>query len=144
MSVEFSGGVGIEEFLINVNRITEKTNKLVEDGIGRAGLILELQMKNNLSGPILNVITGTLRRSVGIRLRRLGLRSEVAVGSGVALGSSPVAYALIHETGGTINNAFGRGFAIRIPARRWMTRSLETAKDRIIAAVQEALRRGLS
>ena len=144
MSVEFSGGVGIEEFLKNVNRITEKTNTFVEDGIGRAGLILERQMKINLSGPILNVVTGTLRRSVGTSLRRLGIRSEVVVGSGAALGSSPVAYAGIHQTGGTINNAFGRGFAIRIPARRWMTRSLETATGRIIAAVQEALRRGLS
>ncbi len=60
------------------------------------------RIQRKLSGEVLNVQTGTLRRSIGRTAAVVeGNQIGSAVGSGSAFGHESVAYAAIHEYGGT-------------------------------------------
>jgi phage gpG-like protein len=58
----------------------------------------------------------------------------VEIGSGVLSGGR-VKYANIHETGGQA----GRNRLVTIPARRYLSRSLQSAKPRAIEVIEQQI-----
>ncbi|MAQ95042.1 MAG: hypothetical protein CMM84_16125 [Rhodothermaceae bacterium] len=104
-------------------------------------------------GP-LRVVSGTLAGAVSVAAgkgfnRRGAINAvEIAVNAtavtvtlekGVDLDVVP--YARIHELGGTIENAFGKGIEVTIPARPYLRPAAERARP-IIRRRAEALARG--
>lgn len=79
----------------------------IEDGVKRAAIRLSNIVKGKLSGPVLNVRTGTLRRSINERIESddKGITAYVGSFAGYTTpGNKPqeaAGYARIHEFGGT-------------------------------------------
>ena len=73
----------------------------------QAGAMVEGKLKENVSGPILNVRSSRLINSIGSIARVTGDQVTAEIGSG-ARGGERVPYAGIHETGGTIRPTGGR------------------------------------
>jgi hypothetical protein len=83
------------------------------DGMRRVGMEIERHVKGSLSGALLKVRTGTLRRAVFSRGEKAGQADAVAV---VGVDSGKAAYGKAHEFGGTIKPAKGKFLAIPVGA----------------------------
>jgi phage gpG-like protein len=116
-------------------------------------------VEDKLSGQVLNVRTGTLRRSI---------TQEVKESPGVIVGSvgTNLGYGLAHEFGATIQHpgsvarrakalhwvaagqdvfaAWTRPHTIKLPERSFLRSALADRRDAFITAVKEAIRRVLS
>ena len=84
--------------------------------------------RNKLSGQVLNVRTGTLRRSIAYRIESGDTFVTAKIGTNVI-------YAAIHEYGGVIQTKFA---TIRMPMRSYMRTTLQDNRQRIF----ESLRKG--
>lgn len=128
--------------------------------------VVRNQLVQNTSGKILNVRTGRLRSSMQSRVFSSGsIGTMIGVaGSGVLQGNR-VKYANIHETGGVIRPKKGKyltipirsgkashsskieGFRrvkqVTIPARKYMSKSLEEVSDRLIDVLKAGINKGL-
>lgn len=139
-------------------RVQHELRKVVET----ERLILEALIKRKLSGEVLNVVTGNLRRSVASHTEDAG-----ASVYGVAIQSGDVKYGARWEYGfsgtetvaahtRTVTQAFGEAIApteIRVqtftrtansPARSFMRSSLADRSAAIVAALKGAVARGLA
>lgn len=97
----------MSELRWNENEIEAAILGGVDRGLARAGLVVERAAKQNLSGGVLNVRTGNLRRSVTTVLAKEGSDRLALVGTGVE-------YAPIHEYGGVIRPKNSKNLAIPI------------------------------
>lgn len=127
-------------------------------GIARAALKLQKLAKLNLSGVVLNVRTGRLRRSINLRLDGKGTPNPSA-----SVGTN-VAYARVHEFGfeGTVNvreslrmqvKAWGRPIApikvavraharsVKLPERSFLKNALDALHEsgEFEATMQQAI-----
>ena len=110
-----------------------------QTGMRRNRFALLNKIAENLSGKILKVQTGTLRR-------RRDVSDPHIDGNEVVMdyGSKPIAYAAIHEFGGFA----GRGLKVKIPARHpysLAARALlddKTFSDNILLELASAYKRG--
>jgi phage gpG-like protein len=116
------------------------------------------RLVDNVSGRILNVRTGNLRRSIHVRMFDRSNTYSALIGSGVLTGNR-VVYANIHETGGIIRpkykkflvfkphgaNYWVRTKMVKIPARRYMSRTIEEMQPKVMPimtnSVEKQLRR---
>ena len=120
-----------------------------------AGALIERSAKKKVSGPVLKVRTGQLRRSIHARAQGTGVDAVVTVGS-------TAKYAAIHEFGGKTAprtilprrakvlrfEAGGRAIfarrvnhsGSRIPARPYMRPSLEENREKIERLVGHAFK----
>lgn len=109
-------------------------------------LKLEARIKQKLSGEVLNVRTGNLRRSIFSETINDGARVE-----GRAASSGDVKYGAIHEFGGVIVPVKAKTLSFVIdgkriftkkvvmPKRSFMRTSLSELKPEIIAGLQSAV-----
>ena len=175
-----------------LDRVSPKSRtRILADAFRRASLMVERDLKANISGRYLKVRTGRLRASIGSRVDMNEEGLTGVIGSGVRTGER-VRYADIHEEGGVITarrvkyltipteyaltkagvtkrisardfeNTFVRQgiiwqkqgkrkivplFILKksvvIPARRYMSRTLERDKSAIIKTMIEAIKRAL-
>lgn len=84
------------------------------------GKLLTNEIKDNLSGRVLNARTGRLRGSWDFRVAAANRGWRLEVGSSVV-------YARIHEYGGWS----GPGRSVRTPARRYVSLALRAKKEAI-------------
>lgn len=169
----------------------KERGRLLVDAFRRVSLMVERDLKANISGRYLKVRTGRLRASIGNRVDMTEEGLEGVIGSGVRSGER-VKYADIHETGGTITarrakyltipteyaltragvtkRISARDFedtfvrqgiiwqkqgkrkivplfilkkSVTIPARKYMSKTLEQDKDRILKMMLDTIRRAL-
>lgn len=95
--IEIKGSIiGAEVFQMKLLNITSRTRQNVKDEVTRLALILLTKVKEEkLSGQVLNVQSGRLRRSVRAKRARDD-GDSISASVGTSLG-----YAAIHEFGGT-------------------------------------------
>lgn len=93
----------------NASRIGEVMFRVFQ----QAGAMVEGKLKENVSGPILNVRSSRLINSIGSIARVTGDQVTAEIGSGARSGER-VPYAGIHETGGTILPKRSKNLAIPI------------------------------
>lgn len=157
MTDGFTFEVNDREVLAHLASIPEKLRAKLRIVIYAEALALEDHVKSDkLSGQVLNVVTGRLRRSIFSRLEETEKTIEGAVAS-----SGDVKYARIHEFGfhGTetvaahtreIRQAFGRAISpkevfvrehsrrVNMKERSFLRSALADRRDHIIAAIQKA------
>ncbi len=129
--------------------------------LGRAIFRLAIKMQrtikaDKLTGQVLGVRTGTLRRSINQRVEDTGNAIMATVGT-------PVWYARVHEEGGTfqvkqhvrlIKKAWGRTLATPVlatvsahsatfPARSFLKSTLDDMRAEIEASTQQAVTQGV-
>lgn len=132
--------------------LTRKTYSLAND--------LEALVKSKLSGIVLNVVTGALRRSIHNKVT-----SEATSVKASVFSSGDVKYAAIHEFGGTVHvpeivptkaqalhfiyegkEVFARrvrAHDVQMPERSFLRSSLSDMKDGIVEGLREAVEEGL-
>ena len=108
---------------LHIGRLAQDLTKGLPKALDKVGELLAKQVHKNLSGTVLNVRSGLLRRSVEVEIKRTskGMAVEIFVPLSV------VPYARIHEFGGRT----GRGGATRIPKRSYLTRALVQKKTSV-------------
>lgn len=126
MNVEFD-----PKQLKEINALLFKIGKLdspeVVNAFKRACLVLENRVKENLRGPILNVRTGELWKSIGTLVSQKQGTLAGNIGSGQRTGK-PLVYANILETGGII----------RPVKRQWLTIPTQFAQTKAKAGNKRA------
>lgn len=158
LNVEFIGGDAIAAVL---KAYSDGVQSAVEKSIGRSVLKLQREVKQNrLSGQVLNVRTGNLRRSI---------HHQVTSSGGLVVGevNTNVRYGAAHEYGfaGTVNvkasmrqirQAFGRPLKspryvqirahsrnVKLPERSFLRSALRDMKPEIEADLQKSIERAL-
>lgn len=158
LNVEFIGGDAIAAVL---KAYSDGVQSAVEQSIGRSVLKLQREvMQNRLSGQVLNVRTGNLRRSI---------HQQVTSSGGLVVGevNTNVRYGVAHEYGfaGTVNvkasmrqirQAFGRPLKspryvqirahtrnVKLPERSFLRSALRDMKPDIEADLQKSIERAL-
>jgi len=182
----------LKKILGKLDKVSPKSRtRILANAFRKATLMVERDLKANVSGKYLKVRTGRLRASIGSRVNIEEEGLVGVIGSGVRTGER-VKYANIHETGGTITarrvkyltipskyaltkagvmrrisardfeDTFVRGGiiwqkqgkrkivplfflkkSVEIPARRYMSRTLEQDRSAIIKTMIEAINRAL-
>lgn len=152
--------VGDRELLARLSAMPDKVRTALVRKVTTLALKLEAKVKGKLSGQVLHVRTGALRRSIFHEVDQ----STTAV-TGKVASSGDVKYAAIHEFGGTTKAhiiepvkakalAFMMGgkqvFArrvnhpgSRIPERSFLRSSMRDMREEITVGLQEAVREGL-
>lgn len=133
--------------------------------VTRDTILLESLVKKKLSGGVLNVVSGRLRRSIFHKVE-----STATSVTGRVLQSSDVPYGRIHEFGGTIKHPGGTAYLfdkrvgapffvgndkiiasalprtkphdIKMPERSYMRSSLAEMREKIIADMKQAVIEG--
>ncbi len=158
--------VGHSEVVARFNSMTGRVRQEIVKKTYTLALLLEQKVKLKLSGQVLNVRTGRLRRSIHYKVEQ----TSVAV-TGRVVSSSDVKYAAIHEFGGKTPAhvilpkkgkalAFLGGYGMygatqvfakvvhhpgsQIPARPYMRPSLAEMRPEIEAGYRAAVLKGLS
>lgn len=152
--------IGDAEVAKRLHAVPERVRGALRDTVGR--LVLKLQrrvMQDKLSGQVLKVRTGTLRRSIDQRV-------EVTDGGVVGLVSTNVKYGRALEYGSTqpvtvkqhlrtVKQAWGRPLAApvtatvkahqrmqRVPERSFLRSALRDMQPEVIAALDKAVADG--
>jgi len=128
---------GWEEFKRGMEKTAKDLPGGVYAGVRNACLLVEVRAKtHHLAGVTLKARTHRLQRSVKTIVRRIGTVVSGRVGS-------PVVYAAIHEYGGIIRPKNAKYLVFKIegkwirtkkvtmPARRWLSKSLEDVRPQI-------------
>jgi phage gpG-like protein len=150
--------IGAERMRAQLDRIVRPAPELVKGMRNVADQMVRRTMEDKLSGQVLNVRTGRLRRSITRKIEQPGGDIEAIVGTNVV-------YGRIHEYGGVIHHpprqmllrhrlvrrrvrtmiADARGYDQHLPARSFLRSTLSEmryyAETRIRSALQEALLR---
>ncbi|MDD5486112.1 MAG: phage virion morphogenesis protein [Dehalococcoidales bacterium] len=126
--------VGTTQVIDNLNRTRPVLRQERKTAVTRASVyLMNYVQRNKLSGQVLKRRTGRLASSMGYKVEESGDSFSGRVGS-------PVEYAAIHETGGTIRATRTRYLTIpmpaaltpagvvRKPARRWLNTFVRTVK----------------
>src|SRR5260370_1267916 len=152
--------VGDKELIARLDAMPAQIRAALVRKVTALALLLEAKVKGDkLSGQVLNVVSGALRRSIFNEVQQ----SDTAV-TGKVASSGDVKYAAIHEFGGTINvpeiSAKGKALAfmmggkqvffkkvaahtITMPERSFMRSSLKDMESQIREGLTEAVREGL-
>ena len=121
---------GDKELRSRLQRINGQLITALRIGIQKALIELEGEIKSKISGKVLNVRTGTLRRSIGNKIFRRGDSIVGFVGSNVV-------YAAIHEFGGMA----GRGRKVKIPERSYLRSTLREKETHVLDIVQREIKK---
>lgn len=97
----------------------------IKNVLALAALGVENKLKDNVSGDVLHVRSGNLRRSISTKIEESGQGLQARIGSGARTGK-PVIYAGILEKGGVI----------RPVKRKWLTIPIKGSRALTPAGVQ--------
>jgi phage gpG-like protein len=153
--------VGDNELIAKMTAMPSRVHDALLRKVSSLSLELEGLVKRKLSGDVLRVQTGALRRSIFSRVQDLGSSVFGSVAS-----SGDVKYAAIHEYGGTINipeivpvkakalhflsagaDVFAkrtRAHTVTMPERSFMRSSLKDMQQQIADGLKSAVREGLN
>lgn len=153
--------VGDRELVARINAMPAQVRRELLRKVTELSIKLEAKVKGKVSGPVLKVRTGALRRSI---FHRVEVTDTSVVGS--VASSGDVKYAAIHEFGGVTKphviepvkakvlafmvggkRVFARKVnhpGSRIPERSFLRSSLADMKDEIAVGLKDAIRKGLS
>jgi len=153
LSVELTGD---KELIARLEALPDELRIALNRKVTALTLKLEAKIKGKLSGEVLKVRTGNLRRSIHSRVEQ----TATSV-TGTALSSGDVKYAGIHEYGGQtkahiIEAKNGKALAFqmggkqvfarrvhhpgsKIPERSYLRSSLKDMRDEIITGLNEAV-----
>ena len=133
MAVAFNGKVvGSDELEKRLRRFSSNIGDAVEEGLGLSGEAVVAKAQDNVSGPILNVKTGTLLGGIFSVLDRKGIESSVSIGT-------PLVYGASHEFGANITNGFGKGISISLPPLRWLSLSFEQSGSKVFEIMRKVV-----
>lgn len=152
--------IGDEQVVASIRSQYRKVITNVEQSIGRLTLKLLTRVKvNKLSGQVLNVRTGRLRRSITYKVIKTPSRITGIVGTNVE-------YARIHELGfhgqvsvkahlREIKKAWGKDITprtvevrthsrqVNLPAKSFLRSAMEEMTPEIIQTLQQSIRQGI-
>lgn len=145
--------VGGDATVAKFDAFSAKLRAELRVGVGRAALLVQTQTKQNkLSGQVLNVVTGRLRRSINTRLTETDSGVQGTVGTNVS-------YAHVHEFGfqGTVSvrehlrtSKLGKQFTVRahsmkmnVPEKSFLRSALTDMQEPIRLEFEAALQRSL-
>ena len=142
--------IGDKELIARLSGMPSKLQAALVRKVSTLALQLEAKVKNDkLSGQVLNVKTGNLRRSIANEVQQ----SSDSV-TGRVFSSGDVKYAAIHEFGGDIKKsvtmAWGKPvknpkeFTFHYPERSYMRSSLTDMKDQITEGLHQAVMEALT
>jgi phage gpG-like protein len=146
--------IGGEAATARFNNLTQRLRAELRVGIGRAALLVQNDSKaNKLSGQVLNVVTGRLRRSINVEISESETNVQGSVGTNVA-------YAHAHEFGfqGTVSvreslrtSVLGKKFTVRahsmkmnVPEKSFLRSALADMADPIRQEFENAMQRAVS
>ena len=116
------------------------TGRMLMDAAKAGGFVVEGHAKINASKggtKYLNIRTGALVNSITVdEGKQTKTRADVGVGTNMI-------YARIHELGGIIKNAWGRGITAHMPARPYLRPALDENERDIRGAVEAEIWRNL-
>lgn len=160
--------VGMNKLVTRLSAMPNKVHREILKKVTYFALKMERRIKQKLSGEVLNVKTGDLRRSIHHEIEESATSVYGVVFSTGGRSKQPP-YAEIHEKGGVIQHPGGtpymnfhgktyfvsknaaiasrlpktKAHAIRIPARPYMGPTLNEMRQEIIKGLQEAAREGV-
>jgi phage gpG-like protein len=120
--------IGEAELVAKIGRISPSVRQQLRETVERLSIKLSAKVKNDkLSGQVLNVRTGRLRRSINYRLSEAGNGVYATVGTNVE-------YAKYHEYEHTVRGKI-------YPARSFLRSSLADLKAEITQELAASVRR---
>ena len=145
--------IGSEAAVARFQGFPNKLREQLKAGVGRAALLVQIQTKEaKLSGQVLNVRTGRLRRSINVKT------SETATAVSASVGTN-VAYARVHEYGfqGTVSvrehlatSKLGNKFTVRghnrnvnVPEKSFLRSALADMAPQIRVEFEQAIQRAM-
>ncbi len=145
--------VGDRELVAKFEQMPNRLREELKAGIGRAALLVQVQSKEaKLSGQVLQVRTGRLRRSINVKT------SETATAVSASVGTN-VAYARVHEYGfqGTVSvrehlatSKLGNKFTVRghnrnvnVPEKSFLRSALADMAPQIRVEFEQAIQRAM-
>lgn len=146
--------VGGEAATARFSNFSQRLRAELRIGIGRAALLVQTDSKaNKLSGQVLNVMTGRLRRSINTKITETEKTVQGTVGTNVA-------YARVHEFGfqGTVSvrehlrhSKLGNAFTVRahsmkmnVPEKSFLRSALADMAEPIRQEFEKAMQRAVS
>lgn len=143
--------VGREKIIADLNGLQPKLLKQVQDAVKASAYEVQALTMQKLSGDVLNVRTGRLRRSINVKFNTSETGAEATIGTNVE-------YARVHEYGGLVRikehmrmmtQAFGRpvkepreipvaAHDVNYPERSFLRSSLKELAPKIIAQIKAA------
>ena len=136
----------LDSFAARMGGFDQRLRRALVRAITRATLLVEARAKQLVSGEVLKVRTGTLRRSISHRpIEQLADRVRGVV-------SASAKYARIHELGGEIRPVRARALRfqvegrwvtvqrVRMPERSYLRRALRESGGQIRAEIRQAVR----
>lgn len=161
--------VGDRELVARLTSMPDRVKRELAKKVTVLSLRLESKIKQKLSGDVLNVVSGNLRRSIFAKVPPSVTSTSVIGG---ASSSGDVKYAGIHEFGGTINHPGGTPYIVTeagaqfiskaaaagmktpppvtkphpipMPEKSFMRTSLAEMRSEIVEGLSEAVKVGMS
>lgn len=115
------------------------TGEMLLDAAKAGGHVVEVHAKINAGSgrPGLIMRIGTLVNSIIVdAIKKTKTLAEVGIGTNII-------YARIHELGGIIKNAWGRGIIVHMPARPYLRPAMDENEPDIVKAVETEIWRNL-
>lgn len=131
--------IGDAELRARMDRMYPNAQKGLLDAVTRLAVQLQRHvMQDKLTGQVLQVRTGTLRRSINQRVTQQADSTTGQVGTNVV-------YARIHEYGGTVvrHSKKGPGRAV-YPERSFLRTAMHDMEARIKAELEKAVRKAVN
>ena len=116
------------------------TGEMLMDAAEAGGFVVEghAKIKAGSGRPGLIMRTGALVNSIIVdKIKKSKTFAQVGIGTNLV-------YARIHELGGIIKNAFGRGIIVHMPARPYLRPAMDENEGDIRKAVETELWRNLN
>ena len=116
------------------------TGEMLMDAAEAGGFVVEghAKIKAGSGRPGLIMRTGALVNSIIVdKIKKSKTFAQVGIGTNLV-------YARIHELGGIIKNAFGRGIIVHMPARPYLRPAMDENEPDIRKAVETELWRNLN
>lgn len=121
--------VGLKNVQAKLDRVAKACPKEASKAINQSLMAVHGEVKDNLSNKILNVDTGTLRRSF--------LIANSSARKLMGKVGTKIVYAAIHEFGGKA----GRGLSVRLRARYYFKKSIKQSIKKINGYFDKAVRK---
>jgi len=116
------------------------TGEMLMDAAEAGGFVVEghAKIKAGSGRPGLIMRTGALVNSIIVdKIKKSKTFAQVGIGTNLV-------YARIHELGGIIKNAFGRGIIVHMPARPYLRPAMDENEKDIVGAVEAEIWRNLN
>ena len=115
------------------------TGEMLMNAAEAGGFVVEghAKIKAGSGRPGLIMRTGALVNSIIVdKIKKSKTFAQVGIGTNLV-------YARIHELGGIIKNAFGRGIIVHMPARPYLRPAMDENEKDIVGAVEAEIWRNL-